>query len=197
LKIFSDEAQWKAWGSKVPRGVLVPAGMAFGTGEHATTATCLRLLCDAQSGLPESFAAADLGTGTGILAVAMELLGASAVLALDNDPAAVRITKANAKKNRCRSITTRQGSVLDWKSDAPLDLITANLFSELLIEAAPVISRALKTRGLLIFSGVLQSQKADVAKALGNCGFEMLRVVDRGKWCAGLARLEKPRKRKM
>lgn len=106
---------------------------------------------------------------------------------MDNDPAAVRITKANAKVNACRRITTAKGSVLEWKTKQPLHLITANLFSELLIQASPNISRALTKDGKLIFSGVLKSQYSEVHAALEKRGFEISKVIEKGKWCAGLA----------
>ena len=187
LKIFSDEAQWQAWEKPVPRGLLIPAGMAFGTGEHSTTGTCLRILCDLVKELPRGFEAADLGTGTGILAIAAGFLGAGNVFALDNDPAAVRVAKANARKNRCKHIHVAKGSVLDWSPETPCHLIIANLYSDLLIAAAPVIVRSLRPGGSLIFSGVLKTQRDEVSKALRHEGFQILKIVGRGKWCAGLA----------
>ncbi len=187
LKVFSDESQWAAWDRDLPRRLFIPAGMAFGTGEHATTATCLRLLCDVCKDMPPGFRVADLGSGTGILAIAAEMLGAGDVLAMDNDPAAVRITKANAKVNACRRITTAHGSVLEWRTEHPLNLITANLFSELLVEASPNIARALIKNGKLIFSGVLKTQYPEVHAALQKRGLEVAKVINKGKWCAGLA----------
>jgi ribosomal protein L11 methyltransferase len=185
FKIFSDEAQWKAWQKPRPVGLLIPAGLAFG--EHATTGTCLRILCDIASGLPEDFEVADLGTGSGILAVASGFLGAGRVFALDNDAAAVRVAKANVRKNRCKNVCVAKGSVLDWSPTTPCHLIFANLYSDLLIEAGPVVAGALHPGGFLIFSGVLKTQKADVCKALERAGFRIPKTVDRGKWCAGLA----------
>ncbi|MEX1119421.1 MAG: 50S ribosomal protein L11 methyltransferase [Terrimicrobiaceae bacterium] len=211
LKIFSDEAQWQAWerpepnrslipegvarlgdppGScrrYLPKGLLIPAGMAFGTGDHATTGTCLRILCDLARDLPRDFETADLGTGTGILAIAAKFLGAGNVFALDNDPAAVRVAKANARKNRCPTINVAKGSVLDWSPHISCHLVIANLYSDLLIAAAPVIARGLRSGGSLIFSGVLQTQVDEVSKTLRREGFKILNVVNRGKWCAGLA----------
>ncbi len=187
LKVFSDEAQWKAWDKPTPRGLLIPAGMAFGTGEHATTGTCLRILCDLAKELPQGFEAADLGTGSGILAIASEFLGAGNVFALDNDPAAVRVAKANTRKNRCNKIRVAKGSVLDWSPAPPCHLIIANLYSDLLIASAPVITKALRPGGSLIFSGVLRTQLDEVSKALRREGFKILKITDRGKWCAGLA----------
>lgn len=187
LKIFSDEAQWKAWEKPVPRALLIPAGMAFGTGDHSTTGTCLRILCDLANDLPMGFEAADLGTGSGILAIASEFLGAGNVFALDNDPAAVRVAKANIRKNRCKNIHVAKGSVLDWSTETPCHLIMANLYSDLLIASGPVIAQALRPAGSLIFSGVLKTQLEEVSKALRREGFKNLGVTVRGKWCAGLA----------
>lgn len=187
FKIFSDEGQWKAWERSRPLGLFIPAGMAFGTGEHATTGTCLRILCDLADELPEDFEVADLGTGSGILAIAAGFMGAVRVFALDNDAAAVRVAKANARINRCKNIHVAKGSVLEWSTTTPCHLIFANLYSDLLIEAAPVIVSALHPGGSLIFSGVLKTQKAEVRKALERVGFRIRKIVDRGKWCAGLA----------
>ncbi len=138
LKVYSDEASWREWkdAGRKPPGILIPAGMAFGTGEHATTATCLRFLADVAEELPEDFAALDLGAGSGILAVAAEALGAGAVSAIDYDPAAVRITRQNAKMNGCRRVKSAQGDALEFDERGQYDLVMANLFSEVLISVA-------------------------------------------------------------
>lgn len=190
LKIYSDEASFKEWkkSGKKPMGLFIPAGMAFGTGEHATTATCLRLLSDLVPKLPEGFRALDLGTGSGILAVAAEALGASAVEAIDYDEACVRITKQNAKANGCRRITVAQGDALKFSSKAVNDLVLANLFSEVLIQCAPRIHRSLKPGAWFIFSGVLRRQSGEVSKALKATGFTTPAITARGKWCAGICK---------
>lgn len=188
LKVYSDEASWKEWGKKVPPGILVPAGMAFGTGEHATTATCLRLLADLAPELPGKFRALDLGTGSGILAIAAEIFGASETLAIDYDPAAVRIARQNARKNRTRHITAERGDVLELRAAKPYDLVMANLYSEVLISATPRIARATRSGGWLIFSGVLKKQAEEVAATLQGAGFSDPRIIPRGKWCAGICR---------
>jgi ribosomal protein L11 methyltransferase len=188
LKVYSDEASWKEWGQKRPPGILVPAGMAFGTGEHATTATCLRLLADLAPELPEGFLALDLGTGSGILAIAAEVFGAAETLAIDYDPTAVRIARQNARKNRTRHITTETGDVLELRVGKPYDVVMANLFSEVLISATPRIVRATRPGGWLIFSGVLKKQAPEVAAALQKAGFSKPRIIPRGKWCAGICR---------
>lgn len=185
LKVFSDEESWKAWkkSGKRPSGIFIPLGMAFGTGEHATTATCLRLLADALPELPENFRALDLGTGSGILAIAADALGAQVVEATDYDPNAVRIARRSAKVNGCKTLTVSESDVLKLTTRKPFDLVMANLFSDVLISAAPRIAKA--CNGLFIFSGVLRSQADEVSDALVKAGFTRLRIVARGKWCAG------------
>ena len=116
--------------------------MAFGTGEHATTATCRRLLADIAAELPAGFTALDLGTGAGILAIAAKALGASRVEAVDYDPVAVRIAQQNASTNGFRTIKVSRGDVLKLAIRRPFDVVLANLFSDVLIAAAPRIAHA-------------------------------------------------------
>jgi ribosomal protein L11 methyltransferase len=188
LQVYADEASWKKWNqaNRKPRGIFIPAGMAFGTGEHATTATCLRLLADLVSDLPADFSVLDLGTGSGILAIGAEALGAGRVDAIDYDPAAVRIARQNARANRCRRITCTQGDVLQLQVKKPVDLTMANLFSDVLIAAAPRLARATKPGSWLVFSGVLRKQSSEVARALQQAGFAKPKIIPRGKWCAGI-----------
>ena len=174
LRIHSDDATFRA-AENTGRDIFIPAGMAFGTGDHATTATCLRLLCDIVPHLPSGWRALDAGTGTGILAIAAEKLGASAVEAFDFDPVCIRVSKENAKANHCRKIAFSKA-----------DVVLANLYSELLIASAPGLVKKLKPRGHFIFSGVLVRQAAEVSAALEQCGLGTPRLIKRGKWCAGI-----------
>lgn len=170
--------------------ILVPAGMAFGTGDHATTASVLRMLCDVEPELPAGWRAIDAGCGSGILAIAAAALGAASVQAFDYDPASVRITKANARANRARAVSTAEADVLAWRAAAPAEIVLANLFSDLLIKAAPRLKSATKRRGWLLFSGVLRTQLPEVLAAFEKLGFVVERTVVRGKWSAG--RLRRP-----
>jgi ribosomal protein L11 methyltransferase len=192
LKVFSDPQSWRQWKRgkfKIP-GILIPAGMAFGTGEHATTATCLRLLADLVQSLPGNFTALDLGTGAGILAIAASALDASKVEAVDHDPIAVRIAKQNASTNGFPAIRISRGDVLKLTARKPFDIVLANLFSDVLLKAAPRIARATKPGGWLIFSGVLRDQAPEVATAFQDAGFAKPRILTRGKWCAGICHKE-------
>lgn len=189
LWVFSDEALWKRSQGK-PGALWIPAGMAFGTGEHATTATCLRLLCDVAKSLPEGWRAMDAGTGSGILGIAAEKLGASAVEAFDFDPVCVRVARENARNNGCRRIKVTKADARKTTLFHRADVILANLFSELLLASAPGFARKLPPGGWLIFSGVLRKQAEEVVAGLARIGFEPPRIVARGKWCAGVTRLK-------
>lgn len=187
LRIYEDEAAFRRE-SGDGRGILIPAGMAFGTGDHATTATCLRLLCDLAEKLPSNWRALDAGTGTGILAIAAEKLGAAQVEAFDFDPVCIRVAKTNAKANGCRRISLSVADSRKIGGFAIADVVLANLYSELLMESAAGLARKLRQGGWLVFSGVLKTQAREVCTALRKCGFEKPKVVPRGKWVAGIAR---------
>jgi ribosomal protein L11 methyltransferase len=185
LRVHSDEASFRD-AANTGRDIFIPAGMAFGTGDHATTATCLRLLCDLLPTLPPNWNALDAGTGTGILAIAAEKLGASAVEAFDFDPVCIRVSKENAKANRCRKVAFSVADSRRVGAFQKADVILANLYSELLIASAPGLVKKLKPGGHFIFSGVLVRQAEEVSAALIKCGLSKPRLIKRGKWCAGI-----------
>ena len=169
------------------RTIVIPAEAAFGTGEHATTAMCLRMLKRAARNRTGDWTMLDAGTGSGILAIAGSCLGAKRIVAIDNDPVASRIARRNALANQARKIKFRTGDVLKLRLAEKFDVIVANLFSEILIAALPLWSRQLRSRGQLILSGVLRSQESGLVKALHRNGFTSHDVRRRGKWIALLA----------
>ena len=172
--------------------LCIPAAMAFGTGEHATTAMCLRLLAEVARGRRgESWELLDLGTGSGILALAGKLFGASGALGLDNDPHAVRTANENAALNGVRGVRFQRTDLLkNWTpaTSATWPVITANLFSELLIALLPNIWRSLADGGSLIASGIMATQAAEVENALHAHALRILDKTRRGKWVAFLVR---------
>ena len=199
------------------RTLVIPAGAAFGTGEHATTAMCLRILervmrlrgahppSHALLGAsPEGFfqnsrsrrrdrrrpgrarspeLVVDLGTGSGVLALAANILGAKRVIGIDNDPVAISTAKENATLNKLRGAKFCVADVRNLRFDGEVDVLMANLFSELLIEIAPKLRAARR----LILSGILGNQEGDVRRALTRIKFQILEVRRRGKWVAILA----------
>ena len=173
------------------RTLVIPAEAAFGTGQHATTAMCLRFLEQTTRHFPPAWAMLDAGTGSGILAIAGRYFGASRVLAIDNDPLACATAKRNARANRAHNIEFSTGDILKRRITGKFDIIAANLFSEILIKTLPAFFRHLTPGGHLILSGVLRNQEAAVVRALRRNGFTMSEVRRRGKWIALLANRRK------
>jgi ribosomal protein L11 methyltransferase len=164
--------------------LTIPAGAAFGTGEHATTAMSLRLLEKLTRNWNSGWSTVDLGTGSGILALAAKLLGADRAIGIDDDPTAITTAKHNAWLNKVRDVTFRVADVRRWKLPAGVDIATANLFSELLIQILP----KLRSARWLVLSGVLRLQERDLRRGLTRNKIELVEVRRRGKWVAILAR---------
>ncbi len=170
-----------------PNIIVIPAEAAFGTGEHATTAMCLRMLERVTRKLPYGWSLLDAGTGSGILAIAASRFGATRIVAIDNDPLACATARRNARRNRVRNIEFRTGDVLNQKVPGEFNIITANLFSELLIVALSSWLPSLAEEGCLILSGVLRSQETTLVRALRRRGCCTAEIKRRGKWIAVLA----------
>ncbi len=170
------------------RQLVIPAAGAFGTDDHPTTAMCLRLLEATTRKLPRCWCLLDAGTGTGILALAARRFGAKEVLGLDNDPRAIAHARANARLNKISGAKFLAIDLLRWKLPQPFEVIAANLFSELLIAAAPSFHGALRARGVLIVSGILREQFPTVVRAFRRSGFQIEIERRRGKWVALLCR---------
>ena len=177
----------RAPNAKAARTIVIPAEAAFGTGEHATTAMCLRLLEQITRKRDSGWAMLDAGTGSGILAIAGGCLGANRIVAIDNDPLACAVAKRNAAANRVHNIEFRAGDVLKQKFPGRFDIITANLYSEILVAVLPAWRRSLAAHGCLILSGILRSQELTVTTALGRNAFAACETRRRGKWIALLA----------
>ena len=166
------------------RLLVIPASLAFGTGEHATTATSLRLLDQLTRDWKPGWSLVDLGTGSGILALAVKCFGAGQVTGIDNDPAAISVAKSNAGLNKIRGARFQLGDVHKFKPVKETDVITANLYCDLLIEILP----KLRFGGWLILSGILRSQEDELAHVLQQNDYDLIRAKRRGKWVAILAR---------
>lgn len=171
------------------RKLTIPAGAAFGTGDHATTAMCLKMLqrvfeVGERSRSSPYRVVIDLGTGSGILALAARSLGAKRVLAIDNDPIAIRTAKENARRNKIDKVTFKTADVRRLIWPGKIDIVTANLFAELLIEVLP----KLRSARWLILSGVLRAQERELRRALKENRRQIADIRRRGKWVAVLAK---------
>lgn len=164
--------------------ISIPPEMAFGTGDHATTSTVLRLLVDiARERKDQKWSLADLGCGTGVLAVAAHKLGAHDLFACDYDPFAVKVAETNTQRNQTPGIRIANQDVLKWKPrKSGYDVVLANIFSTVLIQAWPVIAKSLKPGGDLVVSGILASQAWDCFTAAAQAGLGFSKVIKKGKW---------------
>lgn len=175
----------KAFVLKKRRLLVIPASAAFGTGEHATTAMLLRLLERLTREWKNRWSLGDLGTGSGILALAAKRFGAERVVGIDVDPKAITVAKVNARLNKIDNVDFKLGDLRKWKSWAGTDIVAANLYSELLIEILPKLKRS----NWLILSGVLRIHENKFFHALRRNKIEVVKVNRRGKWIAVLAKV--------
>ncbi len=191
LRIYRDKDLFKKERSQGKgQPLLIPSGMAFGTGDHATTARCLQLLVEASeplraSGAPWSLL--DLGCGSGILALAAELLGARKILGCDFDPKCVEISAENAALNKLPLSRFVKADVLRWKPPGKAgayDIVAANLYSTILTAASPMIVYAIKPGGVLILSGILAVEEQAILKTFSALGLKHRKTLKRGKWAA-------------
>ena len=126
----------------------------------------------------------DVGTGAGILALAAKYFDAGRVIGMDNDPAAISVAKSNARLNKIRNVSFQLRDVHEWQRAQKTDVITANLYSALLIEILPKLGRGT----WLILSGILRSQQNELVHALKRNRFVIIKMKCRGKWIAILAK---------
>ncbi len=163
-------------------------GVAFGTGNHATTQLCLESL-EMRLFLNSSPNAvvADLGCGSGILAIGAVLLGASMAYAVDTDPLAVQSARSNRNLNQigAERLVVEQGSVemLTKLIPEPVDGIACNILAEVIIDLIPAISAIAKPTTWGIFSGILLDQAKPVADTLEQHGWIVAALWRRKDWC--------------
>lgn len=161
-------------------------GVAFGTGNHVTTQLCLesleRLLSDSTK-----VVVADIGCGSGILAIGAVLLGTSKVYAVDVDPLAVSSTASNRELNQIspEQLVVEQGSVeqLQQLVSVPVDGIVCNILAEVIIGLIPAMSAIAKPTTWGILSGILMNQSQSVATALEQNGWFVANLWQRQDWC--------------
>lgn len=163
-------------------------GMAFGSGLHETTSMCIKALEKDLGGSydPSRYPikVLDVGTGTGILAMAAVLLGADEALGIDIDDEAVRVANENIAKNGFEGrITIRRGNLMDGIDYEP-DVIVANLMADLVVMLSPAAAAQLRPGGIYITSGILDIKEEIVKKAIEEAGFDIIEVLADGEWRA-------------
>ena len=173
---------WEDYKPKTDELVIaLDPGMAFGTGSHHTTAMCMQTL--EQIVKPQS-TVFDIGTGSGILAIASSLLGAKEVKAVDIDLTAVKVAKENIALNKLADkIQVAQGDLLEG-TQGQADIIIANIIADIIIMVLPDIPQKLKEDGVFLASGIIAHRKEDVLAEAQKQGLVLKSCRERGEWVA-------------
>lgn len=169
--------------------VQIPADMAFGTGDHATTSTCLRFLVDiARERSNTDWDMLDLGTGSGVIAIAARMLGAHHSLGLDFDPQAIKVARRNVRRNKVSLVKMSEADVLGWQPERRWPVVIANLFSTILQQAFPVILKAMEKDADIVVSGILHDQWDETKAIAEAAGLSFSKIVRKGKWVTARGR---------
>jgi ribosomal protein L11 methyltransferase len=165
-------------------------GMAFGSGLHETTSMCIRALeeCLKKLSNDDGIRVLDVGTGTGILAIAAVKLGAAEALGIDIDTDAVRVAEENIAHNGLSDKIIAQYGDLTEGVSYNADIIVANLMADLVIRLSPAAAEHLRDGGWYITSGILDIREESVREEIQKAGFTIEQVLHDGEWCAVIAR---------
>ncbi len=166
--------------------IEIDPGLAFGSGEHETTRMCLELL---QKYIGIESYVLDVGCGSGILGIASAKLGASRVLAVDNDSVCVRVTEENSYTNRADAVTVKKSNLLDSVGDEKFNIVLANIVADVIIRLNEEISEYLDIDSVYIMSGIIDDRLSDVNSSLEKNSLKVIETLSRGDWRAVVARL--------
>lgn len=172
---------WETWTGDADKLVIaLDPAQAFGTGTHGTTQLCLRGLEDAVPNYDAPLVF-DIGTGSGILAIAAVLLGAKRVEACDIDPVAVEATIENATRNNVADrITCVVGGIETMQGEA--EIVVANILAEVIAPIATEIAACTKPGGTVLASGIIRARQAMIEEAFETVGLIVMRVEYQGEW---------------
>ena len=179
---------WEPWDTQPGDLIIeIDPGMAFGTGTHETTAMCVGLIEKYYKG----GTLLDVGTGSGILAIAAARLGADDVVAVDIDPDAVRVAKENVAHNGLeKSIDVRKGDLLQGLSQQ-FDFAVANILAPVICMLAAPLKKHLTPGGIFVCSGIIAEAEQDVNDALLKAGYTIDEVQHKGDWVAFACHVER------
>lgn len=160
----------------VQHEILITPKMSFGTGHHATTYMMMQQMQDIDFNKKKVF---DFGTGTGVLAILAEKLGAASVSAIDIDHWSVENTIENVANNHCEKIDVKLSSDLP---DDKFDIILANINRNVILEYLPALKSILHDGGYILFSGLLTADENDINDACLAQGLTLLKQLERNNW---------------
>ena len=177
---------WLAAGLDPARTIVIDPGMAFGTGDHASTRGAVAML---QEAIRPGVTVADLGSGSAVLSIAAAKLGASRVWAIEIDAEAQGNAAENVERNGAADVVhllEGDASVL-LPIVAPVDVIAANIISSVIIELLPSMSEALNPGGLAVLSGILESESAGMTDVLRRANWTLRNSCVEEEWWSALA----------
>jgi len=163
--------------------IIITPKMSFGTGHHATTYLMIQLMLSIDFKNREVI---DFGTGTGVLGILAEKLGASKILAVDYDEWSIENAKENINQNRCSKISLQQNSV--FPRDVIFDTVLANITLNVISANMALMANAVKKGAQLLLSGFLISDEGILSTILNQHGFTLNTTLERGNWVAILAK---------
>ena len=181
LGVLSIVPPWLASGRVAAHTIVIDPGMAFGTGDHATTRGVVRLL---PSVIRNGDVVADLGSGSAVLSIAAAKLGASCVYAIEVDPDATENARENVTANGVEAV------VHLFEADAaallpllgPVRVVVANIISSVLVDLLPLIASALTTDGVALLSGILREERETMIAELTRTGWRLLQEDGEDIW---------------
>jgi len=159
--------------------LFIDPAMAFGTGHHETTRSCL-VLMEKYAGQSGWRSFLDLGTGTGILAIAASKLGYQQIIGIDTDPLAVNAALKNIGINEVSNVDIREGCLSDL--EGTYDVIAANLISGSLVQLSRELAACMNPGGLAILSGILLGQEDEVINEMEHAGLKLREQYRDNKW---------------
>jgi len=169
---------WQQYDTDRVKLILDP-GLAFGTGGHETTSLCLEALDEQVRGGERVL---DIGTGSGILAIAALKLGAASAEGVDIDPVAVRTAGENAALNGVQDKLTVLVGDLSDKASGTYDIITANIVANAILSLAPAVPGLMAEGATFIASGIIDSRKDEVIAGLEKAGLSIVEVKEKRGW---------------
>ena len=173
---------WEEYDNKDNRTVIsLDPGAAFGTGSHATTSLCLEIL---EKSVTQDTTVLDIGTGSGILAIAADLLGAQSAIGVDIDAQSVKTAIANAEINGVSEKTEFLVGDLADKISGRYDIVCANIVADVVIRLFDNVADFMKEDGILIVSGIIDMRAAEVEKSAVEHGFKISKSLMREEWHA-------------
>lgn len=163
-----------------PYDIIITPKMSFGTGHHATTQLMMLMMKDMNL---KGCSVLDFGTGTGVLAILAEMLGAATVTGIDNDEWSVENALENIARNNCTKISVLQGSIEDIEMEK-VDVILANINRHILLRYMPALYERLNSGGTILMSGLLIADEEIIVNSAVANGFDFKQLKEQSNWIA-------------